>query len=386
MKLPPQPKPGASISDAELVIASLGGDRQAFGEIVARYQDLLCSLAYSTVGDIAHSEDIAQEAFVEAWRKLDSLREPEKLKAWLCGILRFKVSHFHRKEARQPVKGAGLLDEHGEYESDQERTEVMAIRDEEQALLWQAMEKVPENYREPLILFYRENRSIRHVAVDLNLSEDVVKQRLSRGRKLVQDGMMPFVEGALAKSKPGAAFTTGVLAAIAAIPPAAKAALGTAVAAKAASWFKWANVLTTPAALSGAVSAFFGFRASLDQSRTANERRNVIRVAATLFFYPLVALAAILILRQLAIGAGENALPYVIASQVVVVGFVASYLVLVVLMLRGTRVLRARERERHPDAFRGSADRIDSRQREYKSRVRLLGVPLIHFRFGMPEQ
>ena len=59
--------------DATLVMLSLGGNRQAYSEIVNRYQTLLCSLAYSSTGDLRHSEDIAQEAFVEGWRKLDTL-------------------------------------------------------------------------------------------------------------------------------------------------------------------------------------------------------------------------------------------------------------------------------------------------------------------------
>ena len=104
----------AAESDAALVAASLAGDREAFGQIVSRYQSLLCSLAYSSIGDLSHSEDIAQEVFVEAWKKLDTLLEPAKVKAWLVGILRFKISHFHRKETRQPVKHADQLDDdHG---------------------------------------------------------------------------------------------------------------------------------------------------------------------------------------------------------------------------------------------------------------------------------
>ena len=103
--------PIAAANDTALVMSSLGGDRNAFCEIVTRYQNLLCSLAYSAVGDIKHSEDIAQEVFVEAWKKLDTLLDPEKLKSWLCGILRFKVSHYRRKEQRQPLKDAQELDE-----------------------------------------------------------------------------------------------------------------------------------------------------------------------------------------------------------------------------------------------------------------------------------
>ena len=69
-----------STNDYSLVMNSLGGDHNAFCQIVSRYQTLLCSLAYSSVGDIKHSEDIAQEVFVEAWKKLGTLHEPEKLK------------------------------------------------------------------------------------------------------------------------------------------------------------------------------------------------------------------------------------------------------------------------------------------------------------------
>ena len=79
-------------NDSALVMHSLGGNRDAFCEIVTRYQNLLCSIAYASVGDIKYSEDLAQEAFVEAWKKLDTLSDPNKLKSWLCGILRFSIA------------------------------------------------------------------------------------------------------------------------------------------------------------------------------------------------------------------------------------------------------------------------------------------------------
>ena len=148
------------LGDASLVSACLEGDRQAFGGIVSRYQRLLCSLAYSSLGNLGDSEDVAQEAFVEAWKKLGSLREPEKLKSWLCGILRFKVSHHRRKEARQPIRHAAELHEVNVMESNDESIEKDAMKQEEQALLWQALETVPETYRETLIFYYREHRSV----------------------------------------------------------------------------------------------------------------------------------------------------------------------------------------------------------------------------------
>ena len=75
-------------SDSELVTQSLAGNRDAFGWIVARYQSLLCALAYSATGSLSQSEDLAQETFVTAWQQLADLREPTKLRSWLCRISR----------------------------------------------------------------------------------------------------------------------------------------------------------------------------------------------------------------------------------------------------------------------------------------------------------
>ena len=82
---------------------------------------------------------------------------------------------------------------------------------EREAILWGALERIPEIYREPLILFYREHKSVERVAADLELSEDAVKQRLSRGRKLLHEQVIAFVEGTLAQTTPGVMFTTAVL-------------------------------------------------------------------------------------------------------------------------------------------------------------------------------
>src|SRR3982750_459503 len=91
----------ATFDDAELVTRSRSGDLDAFGELVARYQSLVCSLAYSATGSLPQSEDLAQDIFVTAWRQLGSLREPAKLRSWLCGIARNLIHNWQRKESRQ---------------------------------------------------------------------------------------------------------------------------------------------------------------------------------------------------------------------------------------------------------------------------------------------
>src|SRR5450631_547412 len=92
-----------TVDDASLVARSLAGSRDAFGRIVSRYQSLICSVAYSATGSISHSEDLAQETFLAAWKDLRSLREPERLRPWLCGIARNVVQNSRRRESLEPA-------------------------------------------------------------------------------------------------------------------------------------------------------------------------------------------------------------------------------------------------------------------------------------------
>src|SRR6185312_17029079 len=107
-----------------------------------------------------------------------------------------------------------------------------------------SLERIPQIYREPLVLFYREHQSIEAVAQNLDLTEDTVKQRLSRGRKLLHEQVLAFVEGALERTNPGKVFTIGVLAALpVTLATSAKAATLAAAAAKGGAAAKTAGVM-----------------------------------------------------------------------------------------------------------------------------------------------
>ena len=369
-------------NDSSLVMYSLGGDRHAFCQIVIRYQNLLCSLAYSSVGDIKHSEDIAQEVFVEAWKKLDSLHDSEKLKAWLCGILRFKISRYRRQEDRQLTKNAEELDEHTFAESDNSGMEQTAIENQQHVLLWKVLDEIDVIYREPLILFYRQQQSIERVASELDLTQDTVKQRLSRGRKLLKNAMSSFVEEGLKGSMPGVAFTTVVMAALSGISPPAKAAVLGASAAKTSYLFKLTAILTFLAACSGLISSFFGLRSSLDQSRTKRERRLAIKSVTLFMSFAGIYITGMLVLKQLALNYNENSVFFTLASQLLVFVFVVSYFLLVSRIFTAMRNLRAQERIFEPQAFTRAVDQQNSKKREYISQFSLLGVPLVHIQFG----
>lgn len=373
-------------TDAELVGECLAGDREAFGRIVQRYQRLLCSLAYSATGRLSESEDLAQEAFVEAWRQLRTLREPEKLRAWLCGILRHKVGRQRRSDGREPARQAEALDVAGELPSPDGSTADHAMNNEEQAILWGALERVPELYREPLVLYYREHRSVEHVAVALDLTEDAVKQRLSRGRKILQERVLSFVEGALSRSTPGRVFTLGVMAALPAMATPAKAAgIGMATA-QGAAMAKSTGMATLLASSSGLVSAVLALRACLDQARTPRERRASVRATIGLLSGVFGLLALLYALRSGALLWWDSRAVFAVASLILTLGFIAAWPVAMRWVMRHSRALRSEERRLHPEKFRAPRDHVGSSAGEYRSRRTLLGVPLVHVRYATPEK
>ena len=182
-----------------------------------RYQSLVCSIAYNRCGDLTLSEDLAQDAFILAWQKLSDLQDASKFKAWICTIVRNLANRSSQRSSRSIAGAAGNLDAVGDIASDVASPIERSVTAETEELVWQAMADVPENYREPLILFYREEQSVARVADALDLSEDAVKQRLSRGRKMLQQHLAAVVETTLADSKPAKAFTGAVLVGISGI-------------------------------------------------------------------------------------------------------------------------------------------------------------------------
>jgi RNA polymerase sigma factor (sigma-70 family) len=267
-------KAAAESSDSELVAHSLRGSRDAFGQIVARYQSLVCSLAYSSTGNLTQSEDLAQETFLTAWKQLSQLREPAKLRAWLCGIVRNLSRRIRRGQEREPLDGAAPLEVLGDLPAREGHPLEQAISREEEGILWRSLERIPETYREPLILFYRERRSMAQVALALELSEEAVRQRLARGRRLLHGEVVGFVEGTLEKTSPDRKFTLGVLSALPAEAATAKAAgAGAAIAKGVAAAISGAMLSSLGGLLAVLGGAFLSWRAQADETKSPRERR-----------------------------------------------------------------------------------------------------------------
>ena len=370
-------------NDTTLVAESMTGNRDAFGRIVARYQALIASLAYSGTGNLSQSEDLAQETFIVAWKQLAGLREPHKLRSWLCGIARNLICDAIRKQGREPSHAAAPLEAVEESPAPGPQPADLTMSNEEAAILWRSLERIPETYREPLILFYREHQSIEAVAEKLELTQDNVKQRLSRGRKMLHQQVLAFVEGALERSSPGQAFTLSVLAALPAMTFSAKAAaLGAAVkggaVVKGATLGSVLGILLGP--VLGVIGAYLGIRASVKNMRTPRERAFMVRYTWKIGVAVVLFAASVVLFTFLPVSVWRHHLMLWIALAVAtILGYVAFVVVTALRFNRSFAQVREEERQLHPELFPKEAEPLVW---EYRSRATFLGLPLVHCRSG----
>lgn len=274
----------ASASDAALWSQVCNDDVTAFRSVVERHQSAVSAVAYAICGEFAASEDAAQEAFLTAWRERTTLAEPSRLRAWLCGIGRNMARNIRRRQNRDTTGGRDV----SLIAATDDSPEQAAVSREEESLVWDNLEQIPETYREPLVLFYREAQSVAEVARSLELSEEVVRQRLSRGRAMLREQVMSVVERTLIRSRPKGAFTSGVLAGVTCI-----IGEGT-VASAATATSSWGAAKTLAAtgstgtlgglvgSVGGAAGGWFGTWCSAQMAPTATEREYLLSMGRRL--------------------------------------------------------------------------------------------------------
>lgn len=262
-----------------------------------------------------------------------------------------------RAHGREPSHHGESLDEISETHSPEPLPRDHTISNEEEAILWRSLERIPEIYREPLVLFYREHQSIGAVAEKLELTEDNVKQRLSRGRKLLHEEVLAFVEGALARTNPGQAFTLGVLAALPVSMATSVKATSVAVAAAkggasatGATFASILGVLAGPAI--GLLGGYLGLRSSLKSTRTPRERAYVIRYSK-IIAAAVIALFAGLLLFDYVIVAWWKKHPALVFS--LGLGYTLAYAIFVFISAwrfnREFAQMREEEKALHPEVF-----------------------------------
>jgi RNA polymerase sigma-70 factor (ECF subfamily) len=174
------------VSDDRLIEQALGGDSDAFGELIRRYEQPLAALICRMVGNAHDREDVLQRTLLDVWRCLGQLRERSKVKAWLIQIARNRCrDHYRSAERRdEPTPDEtleGYVNRFGRAVPESPSLEI--ARD--------AIEQVPPTQRRTAELFYLDGLTIDEIGRRLHRPAGTIKSRLFYARRALEQSLAP---------------------------------------------------------------------------------------------------------------------------------------------------------------------------------------------------
>ena len=178
MLIEADPEADKSTAEArELVRAAQGGNRAAFGDLYSRYMRLVHGVLLARIPP-ADAEDLVQEVFLLALRKLKDLRDPAAFGGWIASIARNCAANFHRR-------GTTLA----ELTEDLPGNAPTQISELEAQAVLRIIQGLPEAYRETLVLRLVEGMTGPEIAARTGLSHGSVRVNLHRGMELLREAL-----------------------------------------------------------------------------------------------------------------------------------------------------------------------------------------------------
>jgi RNA polymerase sigma-70 factor, ECF subfamily len=157
------------------------GDSAAFADFIARYQQqvfMCCRLLGLGADEI---EDVASETFLAAYQGIGRYSGGAKISTWLWKIAYNKAISF----LRQKIKNQKLQQKIQSHYKDEQTT--APYGDDNAEIVWDAVKKLPQDQAMAIVLFYRQEKSIKEIADIMTKSQNTVKTNLSRGREKLKE-------------------------------------------------------------------------------------------------------------------------------------------------------------------------------------------------------
>ena len=169
-----------------LIERARAGDRQAFGELVLRFQPAVYAVALARLRDANEAVELTQEVFIHAMTKLEQLREPHCFVGWLRQItVRMAINRVTRKAPLQGAQPDVLQNAPDRLEGPLDEM----IRAENRVAIWKGLDRLKEIDRATLVAFYIQGRSLKQMAREFETPIGTIKRRLHVARSRLRKQM-----------------------------------------------------------------------------------------------------------------------------------------------------------------------------------------------------
>lgn len=258
------------------VIAATAGDHSAFERLITQCRQTVTGIALAIVKDLDASEEVAQEVFIYIWQQLATLREPASFLPWVRQMTRHRSYNYLRdNKVKQKVLGEEAESLLENFADPAASMQDLLEREQQQIIMQDFISQLPEDSREIVLLYYREEQSSQHVADLLGLSDANVRKKLSRVREQLKDSLLARYGQLVLSTAPGLGFSTVVAAALASVAPPVAAATSVSIAAQQSGWLAKIAVLLGGAmigALAAVAGVVLGMRAVLNKTDNEDEK------------------------------------------------------------------------------------------------------------------
>lgn len=179
------------LQDEEIVKLILGGLDEAYSLLVDKYKYMIYDLCYKYTYDYTEAQDISQEIFLKAYRKLDTFKNSANFSTWLYRIgVNTCIDWTRRNKKTREIKSIDDEEFTERLPSHTPVPEEIVIDNEKRGIVRNAIKNLPEKYRTIIILYNYKNLSCSEIANILEIPLKTVETRLYRGKKILREELM----------------------------------------------------------------------------------------------------------------------------------------------------------------------------------------------------
>ena len=181
----------SALSDEKLIADALNGNQQAYQELLLKYQKTVFHIILKIIRNSDDTQDLVQETFMRAFKTLESYRSEYRFSTWLCKIAaNCSIDYLRKKKIRAFSMDKPIETKNGtvevEFQDKGANPEEYMLRKQRLVSIEEAIESLPEKYKEVIVYRHHDDKSYEEIAKIMNIPIGTVKARIFRARELLK--------------------------------------------------------------------------------------------------------------------------------------------------------------------------------------------------------
>ncbi len=288
------------------VIAAQSGDSKAFERLILKTRQTITSIALAILRDLDSSEDVAQQVYISVWKQIKTLKNEASFLPWLRQMTRYTAYNYLRdNKVKRKVVGDEADRILADYSDPNTALDENLNKYQQSTILNKFIDELPDESREIVLLYYREEQSSQQVAGLLGVTPANVRQKLSRVRKTLKQSILEKHGKLLLSTAPTIGLSTLIMSSIATSTPVGAAAIASSITtSKAGFWGKLLLMFggAISGLLLGILAVIYGTKQPLKRISDEQAKKSLIKNRNRIIVWMIVSVAMLMVSYEVSDG------------------------------------------------------------------------------------